>query len=443
MRFLGWEITRRKDTLVPQDGRGWYRILEPFTGAWQRNVECDAPARLTAFSAVYACIDYIASDISTLPLNLVKKDDDGIWSVVDGDSPFWPVLRKPNAYQNRAQFIQLWLISKLTTGNTYALKERDGRGVVRRLYILDPSKVQARYTDDGRVFYALATDTLNGLPGDVNVPSSEIIHDLAVPLFHPLAGVSPLYSCGMAATMGARIQQQSATFFANGARPSGILSSDGEIKDELAEKYKTRWQEGYTGPNAGKVAVLGNGLKYQTIAMQADQAQLIEQLRWTAQDVARAFGVPAYMIGADSQPGTQTAATEATRNYLRVLRKYIENIELCLDEGLGIGPAMGSGETANLGTEFDVDVLQRMDQAALVVAEKEAVGAGIKSPNEARRRFNLSPVKGGASPLLQQQYYSLEALAERDENGPFAKPEPAANDESQDEMRSFIKSLAC
>jgi phage portal protein BeeE len=44
------------------------------------------------------------------------------------------------------------------------------------------------------------------------------------------------------------------------------------------------------------------------------------------------------------------------------------------------------------------------------------------APDEARFRANLPAVPGGAYPYLQQQNYSLEALAKRDANDPFAKP---------------------
>ena len=105
-------------------------MLEPFAGAWQRNIECDATDQVLAFSAVYACVSRIANDIAKMPLNLVSKDTNGIWATVEAASPFWKVLRKPNGYQNRIQFYVVWLLSKLTTGNVYVLKVRDGRGIV-------------------------------------------------------------------------------------------------------------------------------------------------------------------------------------------------------------------------------------------------------------------------------------------------------------------------
>jgi hypothetical protein len=66
-----------------------------------------------------------------------------------------------------------------------------------------------------------------------------------------------------------------------------------------------------------------------------------------------------------------------------------------------------------------------MDTAAKVKAAADAIGAGFLSPNEARQQFDLKPVKGGASPYLQQQNFSLAALDERDQDSPFSKPEPA------------------
>ena len=83
----------------------------------------------------------------------------------------------------------------------------------------------------------------------------------------------------------------------------------------------------------------------------------------------------------------------------------------------------GSG----MGTEFDTDNLLRMDSIAQVTVIKDAVGAGVMSPNEGRGRLDLQPVTGGDSPYLQQQNYSLEALAKRDAQAdPFAPATPPA-----------------
>jgi HK97 family phage portal protein len=427
MNLFGFEI-RRKDSPVPQTGF-WHRITEPFAGAWQHNVECDGTERVQAFSAVYACMTRIANDIAKMPLLLVQRDDDGIWSAVDRPSPFWPVLRKPNAYQNRIQFMVCWILSKLQTGNAYILKQRDARGIVVALYVLDPRRVWPMITTDGRVFYRLAKDDLSKVGDEVNVPASEIIHDLMNPLFHPLAGVSPLYACGMAATQGNRIQANSAVHFQNNSMPSGILSAPGDVGDKQAEEWAAQWRERFSGRNRGNVAFLGGGLKYEAITMSAGESQLIEQLKWTAEDVARAFGVPLYKINAGPVPISNNAEVINLQYFSDTLQTLIESVEVCMDEGLGLGEA----PNANLGTEFDLTVLLRMDSASQIDMLSKGVSGAIYSPNEARAIRNLPPVKGGETPYLQQQNFSLSALSVRDSGDPFAKPAPAPAPEPDDD----------
>ena len=154
-------------------------------------------------------------------------------------------------------------MSKLTRGNTYALKQRDGRQVVEALYLLDPSRVEPLVSPDGAIYYRLHSDGLNGVKGEeVVVPASEIIHDRINCLFHPLVGVSPLYACGVAAGHGLAMQQQSSNFFGNGARPSAIITAPTAISQESAERIQAAWATKFSGANAGRVAVLGDGLQY-------------------------------------------------------------------------------------------------------------------------------------------------------------------------------------
>jgi HK97 family phage portal protein len=429
MRFFGFEIARAKAavpaTTVPtgwDSKRGWWPIVsEPFTGAWQRNMEFRTQDVL-AYSAVYACVTLIAADIGKLRVRLVEQDSDLIWSEINSPA-FSPVLRKPNRWQNRIKFFEQWCISKLLHGNTYVLKERDGRGVVVALYILDPCRVKVLVAPDGAVFYQVTRDYLSGVVVDVAVPASEIIHDTMVPLYHPLCGVSPITACGMAALQGLSIQGNSTKLFQNGGRPGGILTSDQNINDETARRLKEYWDQNFTGDNAGKVAVVGDGLKYESLSINAVDSQLIEQLKWTAETVCSCFHVPSYMIGVGTMPNYNNIEALNQQYYTQCLQNLIESIELCLDEGLGLTEQAGK----TYGTEFDLDTLLRMDTATKVKTAGEGVKAGIFSPNEARAKFDLTPKAGGDTPYLQQQNFSLAALDKRDTSAdPFSSSKPAA-----------------
>jgi HK97 family phage portal protein len=437
MKLLGFQITKANaGTLAPPtDSRGgWVGwIRESFSGAWQRNAEELSPDECGANFAEWACRTLIASDISKLRVRLVQQKGD-VWQETQSPA-FSPVLRKPNGFQNRIQFFESWVLSKLQRGNTYALKARDGRGIVTALYVLNP--VQPLVSEDGQVFYQLSKDNLAGLEeAQVIVPAREIIHDRFNCLYHPLVGIAPVYASALASTLGTNIQRTAARSARNGVRIGGILVAPGKINPEDANRLKETWETKYSGPEgAGRIAVLGDGIKFEKLTMTAEEAQLIEQLKYTAEIVCAAYHVPPYKIGG-TMPTYANIQSLNVEYYSQCLQKHIEDIELCLDEGLGIGEGVPvNGVT--YGTEFDVDNLLRMDSATQITMLKDGVSAAIYAPNEARAKVGLAPKTGGDSPMIQQQNFSLAALAERDANDPFSKPaapppaDPAANDNAE------------
>jgi len=415
-------LTAPMRALVGTGRGGWFPVVrEPYTGAWQQNQEITAETSLT-YSAVFACATLIASDIGKLGLRLVQLDDDGIWTETTS-AAFSPVLRKPNRYQNRIEFITAWVMSKLIHGNTYVLKERDARGVIVALYVLDPTRVTVMVSPMGEVFYKLSKDDLAGLEGEsVTVPAREIIHDKMVPLYHPLIGVSPIHACGIAALQGLSIQNNSSAFFQNGARPSGILTTPQALTDAQVESLKAKWGAGYTGANAGKVALLSHGLTYEQVTVNAADAQLIEQLEWTATTVCSCFHLQPYMISIGDPPPYANIEPLTIQYYSQCLQEKIEHLELCLDEGLELPKPYG--------TEFDLDDLMRMDSLSKNEAASKAISSGGMTINEARKRyFGLGPVAGGDTPYVQQQYWPLSQLSSRPipstpTNQPAAMPDP-------------------
>jgi HK97 family phage portal protein len=426
MRIFGLDITRAKKELAPvwENRGGWFPLIrEPFTGAWQRNQELrvDQTAVLSNH-AVYACATRIASDVSKLRVKLVAWSDTArIWQEVDSPA-FSPVLRKPNRYQTRIQFWENWELSKLLRGNSYALKERDNRGIVTSLYILAPDRVTPLVADDGSVYYRLAEDRLSGLEDEVTVPASEIIHDRWNCLFHPLVGTSPIYAAGMAAAHGMEMQKSSALFFQQGARPSGVLTAPGTISQETADRLKEAWETKFTGAGAGKIAVLGDDLKYEPMMMTSTDAQLVEQMKWSAEVVCSVFHVPPYKLGIGPMPTSNNMQALNVEYYSQALQRLIEDAELCMDEGLGLTEKK---DGVLMGTEFDLDGLLRMD--SLTQMEVLAKARDVMTPDEQRRRLDLPPVAGGGAVYRQQQDFSLAALAKRDAKAdPFGTEAPAA-----------------
>jgi HK97 family phage portal protein len=432
VRFFGFEVTRKKAgvlSAVPSygaDRRGFMGIIsEAFAGAWQRNVVVDCQENILAFSAVYGCVSLIADDVSKLRIKLVKSMGD-YWQEIRVPA-FSPVLTKPNRYQTRIQFIKEWITMKLLHGNAYIYLERDGRQGVIAMYVLDSRRVKPLVSEDGSVYYQLNQYALAGVADNQPiVAASEIIHDRMITFWHPLVGVTPIYACGAAATQGSRIQANSAKFFENMSRPSGQLTAPGEISESTAERLKREFENRFGGDNVGRIFVGGDGLKFEPITIPANDAQLIEQLRWTVEDVCRCFHVPLHKLQSGANPTFNNVSAMNQDYYTQCLQTHIESVELLLDEALGL-PAL------NYGTELDLDGLLRMDPAGRALQYKDAIGAGYMRPNEARAKEDLPPVRGGDEVWMQQQNWPISQLAKRSDAALEApKPAPAASPPAAD-----------
>ncbi|MGB1215877.1 MAG: phage portal protein [Pikeienuella sp.] len=422
-----------RKTLSPPGDRGnWYTIFESDTGAWQQNVTVNRDG-VMANPFVFTCQTLIARDIAKLRVMLMEED--GSISKEVRNRSISPLLRKPNIFQSRNQFWEHWILSKLSHGNTYVLKRRNRAGAVEGLYVLDPSRVTPLVSDSGEVYYRLNADNISQIREDITVPAREIIHDRWNTLFHPLVGLSPIFANGVTATQGLSIQDTSTKFFINQARPGGILSAPGKISDDTAARLKAAFDANYSGNNAGKIAVAGDGLAFTPLSITATDAQLVEQLKMSAETVASTYHIPLYKVGLGAMPTAGNTQTLNLEYYAQALQGLIEDAESCLDDGLEL--------PNSLSTRFDVENLWRMDSLTQAQVLKEYVGAGLMAPNEGRARINLGPKPGGDSPYMQEQNYSLEALAKRDaKEDPWGADAPAHEppviENNEAEERAFV-----
>lgn len=428
MKIFGLNITREGAQKALQNvgsgfRDGWRRILEPFSGAWQRNIE-EKRGDLLTYPTLYACISRIASDIGKLPFTLQQRLESGV-SKETTNPAYSPVLAKPNGFQTQGQFREYWMIAKLTHGNTYALKRRDARQVVVDLYILDSCRVQPMVSDAGEVYYQLYTDPLNTLPegypaAGLIVPASEIIHDRCMTLHHPLIGIPPLAAAYWPALKNMKIMRSATEFFANNAQPGGLLTAPAGMSDEDAKDVKAYWDTNFTGTNSGRVAIIGADMKFTPFAMKSIDSQMVEQMRYSDEQICQPFGVPPFKVGIGTIPSGLGVDGVNQMYYQDALQTHIEHMEALLNDGLKI--------SLPLSVELDLAPLLRMDEAKRAEVETKLVGGKIKTPDEARARFNMAPTPGGGTLWGQQQDYPLGMLEDRkdwDPNMQQAAPPPA------------------
>lgn len=416
------------------------RITEPFAGAWQMNVEekqCD----ILCYPTLYACLSRISRDIGTLPFLLQQEDSSGIWNNVDNPA-YSPVLRKPNHYQTAQQFREAWALSLLIHGNTYVLKQRDERNVVVKLYVLDPCRVMPMVAETGDVFYQLNYPTADNLlpntyPGEqIIVPARDIIHDRLNTFHHQLIGVPPLCAAYWPVVKNLKILKNAASYFANGANPGGILTAPAGMSKEDADDVKSYWNTNFTGSNSGKVAVIGADMKFTSFAFKSSDSQLVEQLRYSDEQICQPFGVPPFIVGIGSIPAGMKVDDMMGMYERLALGPIIDGMETQLEEGLAI--------SWPLGIEMDTDPLLRMDPQKRAEVWGKMGSDGLATPNEGRRRFNLRPLEGGDTVYKQMQDLPLAEAAKntvQPKEAPAPEPDPDPEPTEEDQERAIITAI--
>lgn len=439
-------------------GLGGYSPQEPFVQAWQKNMDGKnhRDPLMLAFSAVYACVEIISQDIAKMPIQLMNIDQvDGVSQSVAMRNAYHRLLRNPNDYQTALQFVQFMVACILMRGNAYILQVFDQRGVPNQMHLLHPDRVKVLvHPMSKEVFYEYSPHANDMAPMSevfterettFVIPSRYIIHHRINCLWHPLVGVSPLYAGAVSAATGGRIMMNSERFFGNMSRPSGVLTSDGEIGDVTAERLKREFEANYSGGNIGKTAVLGDGLKWQSMVLTSVDAQLIEQLKWTIEDVARVFRVPMYLLN-DTTRMTYKNSEQAAQSYFQgCLQFHVEAIEAEFAKAFNVVEGVQE-------VRFDVSVLFRMDMEERFNAYGKGITSGVISPNEARAMEGKGPIKGGEEPRMQMQYVPLSQIEELNAQNaakPVGAPAPApapapepddeptpASDDEDDEERA-------
>lgn len=447
LRAYGSSFAKALSPVVAGPGKGGWTseltIHEPFTGAWQRNME-ERHGTILTYPTVYACISRISQDIGKLPFLLKREDSNGIWNIEQNNTAYWPVLRKQNAYQTAQQFREYWQISRLVQGNTYVLKGRDERGVVNRLWILDPCLVQPMISESGDIFYQLNYSIGENLlpdkyPGtQLIVPQSEIIHDRINCFHHQLIGVPPLCAANWAAVKNLKILRDSTRFFTNGASPGGILTAPAGMSDEDSVRVSEFWNTSFKGTGAGKVAVIGADMQFTPLTFKSADNQLVEQMRYSDEQICQPFGIPPFKVGIGTVPAGSKVDELNQLYYADALQAPIEAMEALIDEGLGI--------SRPLGVELDLEPLLRMDVGKQAEVETKLVGGRVKTPNEGRRPFGLAPLEGGDTVYMQQQDFPLAEAAKNtiQKAEPVQEPEPPAEPEESpedEELRSLRDEL--
>lgn len=246
-------------------------------------------------SAVWACIRLIAGTVSTLPIHVMRNDQD-----VEV-----PLIASPSALVSPITWRDQLVVSMLLRGNAYGLiTETDGAGYPLTVELIHPDKVAGRVVD-GRV--RLSWD---GVEHDL-WPLGDAIHVPAFTVPGSPFGLSVIDYARTTIGSGLASEEWGARFFTEGAVPSAVLSTDQAVTREQAQEIKARFMTAVAGKR--EPAVLGAGVNYTPISVSPGESAFLDTYRMSGENVCRLFGVQSEMIGMASSGSSVTYANREQR----------------------------------------------------------------------------------------------------------------------------------
>lgn len=330
-------------------------------------------------TAVYACVRILAETIASLPLHTYRYTESGKQKA--REHPLYNLLANaPNPEMTSFVFRETLMGHLLLWGNSYSQIIRDGRGKVIALYPLLPDKMTVNRSEKGEIYYLY-----NKEGQEYILTKDEVLHIPGIG-FDGLIGYSPIAMAKNAIGMAIATEEYGAKFFANGANPGGVLEHPGVVKDP--QRIRDSWNAVYQGTsNAHRIAVLEEGMKFQSIGIPPEQAQFLETRKFQTEEICRIFRIPPHLIGDLERATFSNIEHQSISFVVHTIRPWLVRIEQSINKSL-----FSESEKKEYFVSFVVEGLLRGDYESRMRGYSIGIQNGFMSPNDVRSLENMNPI---------------------------------------------------
>lgn len=349
------------------------------------------------FTPVYNAIKLLSESVSQIPLEVCETLPDGD-VIKRKDHPLTRILtQNPNPDQTKVSFFSKIMVDLCLDGNSYVYIERNGSGIPINLYCLNSDDVTM--TKNGvDVFYN------TGDEGQI-YSSKEIMHFRSMSTDGYL-GISPIQQCSNAIGWGLAVETYGNTFFKNGAKLSGVLSTDRQMSELSIERLKTSFAEQYSALNdANKTLILEEGLKFQQVSISNEQAQFLASRDMAIQEVARVYNIPPHMLKDLSKSSFNNIEQQSTEFVRYSVQPFLANLESEMNLKL-----FKESERGRVFTNFDANGLLRGSPNDRANFYEKMVQIGAMTINEVREKENMNAVESGDELYLPKGMDTIEEI---------------------------------
>lgn len=248
-------------------------------------------------STVSRCIDILSDSIGKMPFFVY----DGETRARVEDHPIMELLSvRPNQWQTPFAFRKQLEAERVANGNGVAWIRRDPRTLAPvELVPIPRGRWTVQLLTDGALRYTIQHPFTGQ---SITCGRMDVLHVIAYTR-DGYRGIGYLERAQDIIRTAKAAQEYSASYYANGGQPSGILRTESDLggnvevtradgtKETISKKDRIReeWEKRHSGPaNAQRIAVLDMGLDYKPLAISNRDAQFVEQSNLSVEEIGRA-----------------------------------------------------------------------------------------------------------------------------------------------------------
>lgn len=363
------------------------------SGRWLSFHRVRADNTMRGNEAIYAAVSRISNTVASMPLHLYKGYERQAAHPLEQ-----LVARAPNENFTPFGFLQTMEVFRNTEGNAYALIVTDKLGAVKRLDILDPTRVRPqRHPETREIWYVVQLDDGKAYP----VPGCQIITVRHMSANGEL-GIRPIDVLSGTLDYDKQVKEFSLAQL-DGVNQGVFLTVpntglDDEAKNEVIDSFLDAYER-----SGQRVVILEGGLTATTFSQSPISAQVLDVERIMRNRVATVYNIPPHLLGDYSDTSFSTAEQQMQEFLQLTIMPIVAQWEQELNRKL----LTAADYAAGYRFRFDVDALARADTATMADKYQKAIRGGWMQPNEVREREGLPPDENGGELMASRDLLPL------------------------------------
>lgn len=360
-----------------------------------RNTKSDALSEATYF----ACLKVLSESIGKLPLKLQRHNDTNGVEIMRKHDLFYILHDRPNPYMSATVFWSTVEMNRNHYGNAYVWIQGAGRNT--KLWILPTSEVQVYY-DDAKtlaqqpdIYYIYSHGGKRYVFG-----SEEILHFKSSMTLDGVVGVSVMDRLKATVDSGIKSQNMINKMYDSGFTAKAVLNYTGSLSDinvnELVRMTEAYGKGELKDKGIENIIPIPLGFSLTPLNVKLADNQFIDIKRYSALQIASAFGIKPYQIGDYTKSSYASAEAQQLSFYVDTLLYIIKQYEEEITYKLLSNDEIISG----YHFKFNVGVILRADLKTQIETLVKAINGGLYKANEARALMDLESVPGGDTLLV-------------------------------------------